>query len=72
MAAACALAMFSGNIIFIFAIQKSLRTFLDCLFTRKAMVETAAIEMPLHVPTPSVKNAFVVPRRARQTQNKKE
>lgn len=27
------------------------------------MVETASIEMPLHVPTPSVKNAFVVPRR---------
>ena len=41
-------------------------------FTNCHSLETAAIEMPLHVPTPSVKNAFVVPRRARQTQNKKE
>ena len=49
---AFALAIFSGNFIFIFAIQKSLRAFLDCLFTRKAVAETTAVEMLFHMYAP--------------------
>ncbi len=43
MAAACALAMFSGKNIFIFVVQKRLRAFLNHFFTRGVWERTSPV-----------------------------
>ena len=64
MASACALAIFSGKNIFIFAILENLRIFQNCLLTGGVATANG-----ISCNSPSCENAFGALRRARQTRN---